>query len=65
MSDIKPRPALKFAYTDLNLPKGEVVHRIELYRTKRKWYELTKPKYNIKYYALTKSAVYDVTELLK
>jgi hypothetical protein len=64
-TQVKPRPALKFGYKDLGLPKNTVVHRIETHRTKRRWFELWKPKYNIRLYALTNSAVYDITEAMK
>lgn len=65
MSEIKPRPALLTTYQALGLPKGQKVHRIELYRTKRRWYQLWKPKYDTHYLALTNNAIYDVTEFIK
>lgn len=61
--DIEPRPALKLDFH--TLPKNVKIFRIEMFRIKRKWYELWKPKYKIKYLALTESAVYDISESIK
>lgn len=63
----KPRPTVRPAIDlhNLGLPKNMQVQRIELFRTKRKWYEFWKPKYTHKYLALCKNSVYDVTEALR
>lgn len=67
MANVKPRPITEYygERIDLGLPTDVVIERLETYRTKRKWYELWKPKYNLKYYALTKKGVYDITPVLQ
>lgn len=57
------KPAL--SYKDIPLPKGQTIQRLESYRTKNAWYK--RPfmgKYNVRLYALTEKAVYDVTDII-
>jgi hypothetical protein len=61
MSEIKPRPAISFK----ELGIGQV-YRLDTYRTKNVWWQrIWKPKYNIRLYALTDKAIYDVTEAIE
>lgn len=59
MSGIKPRPTLtNYGAEPTGLKKK--INRIEMYRTKRKRYELWKPKYTVHTLALTNDGVYEI-----
>lgn len=60
MTNINPRPILDYR---VSLPKGEIVHKLELYRTKNPWYlRPFKGKYETRLLALTGKAIYDITK---
>lgn len=55
------RPALDFK--SIPLPKGETIVRLEHYRTLNRWYVRPfKGKYNVRLYAITQKAMYDITQ---
>lgn len=56
------RPSLKLIHVPI--PTGEPILRLEYFRTKRAWWAIWRPKYNARYYALTKTAIFDVTEYM-
>jgi hypothetical protein len=64
MDNLRPRPS-RLAYKDIGIPRGKVIHRIELYREKRVWYMRWRGKYICRYYALTDDAIYDISEVLR
>lgn len=50
---------------NIPIPGGDPILRLETFRAKRKWWEVYKPKYTVRCYALTKSAIFDITEYLE
>lgn len=61
---VKPRPMIPMMFH--NFPKGETIQRLETYRIKNAWWKrLVYGKYTVRYYALTKKGVYDITATIE
>jgi hypothetical protein len=59
MSNVKPRPSM-INYGALPTGLNKKINRIEMYSTRRKWYELWKPKRVLHTLVLCDDAVYEI-----